>query len=120
MFACTVYDTPDLVKSAAGWASRPPSGVTHAPNAFVQPRDRERVAPPTLKLAPRYAGSYKKRMDLPLNFHPHSGVASSNVSISSSTTVSTLGDGTTDHFGVRKPAIAGDERFHSLMQLKWG
>jgi len=27
--------TPDLVKTAACWAPRPPSGVTHAPNVFA-------------------------------------------------------------------------------------
>jgi hypothetical protein len=57
--------TPDLVKSAASWAIRPPSGVIHAPNPFAQSRDWERVAPPTLKLTPRYADSFKKGMDLP-------------------------------------------------------
>jgi len=57
--------TPDLVKSAASWATRPPSGVTHTPNPFTQSRDWERVAPPTPKLTPRYADSFKKRMDLP-------------------------------------------------------
>lgn len=112
--------TPDLVKSAASWASRPPSGVTHAPNAFAQSRDWERVAPSTLRLMPRYTDGYKKRMDLPPNFHPHPGVASSNTSISSSTTLSTLGDGPNDYFGVGKPAVAGEERFRSLTDLKWG
>jgi hypothetical protein len=112
--------TPDLVKTAATWASRVPSGVTHAPNAFAQSRDWERVAPPTLKLVPRYADSFKKRMDLPPNFHPHMGVTSSNASIASSTTVSTLGDSPTDYFGLGKPAVAGEERFRSLTDLKWG
>ncbi|KAH9987661.1 hypothetical protein BJV74DRAFT_978753 [Russula compacta] len=112
--------TPDLVKCAASWASRPPSGVTHAPNPFAQSRDWERVAPPTLKLAPRFADSFKKRMDLPPTFHPHTGIASSNASIASSTTISTLGDSPTDYFGLGKPAIAGEERFRSLTDLKWG
>jgi len=112
--------SPDLIKSAASWASRPPSGVTHVPNAFAQSRDWERVAPPTLKLAPRYADSYKKRMDLPPNLHPHTGIVSSNASISSTTTVSTLGDSPSDYFGVGKPAISGEERFGSLTELKWG
>jgi len=31
--------TPDLVKTAASWATRPPSGATHAPNEFAQSRD---------------------------------------------------------------------------------
>ena len=112
--------TPDLVKTAASWATRSPSGATHAPNVFAQSRDWERVAPPTLKLTPRYADGFKKRMDLPPNFHPHTGVASSNASIASSTTVSTLGDSPTDYFGLGKPAVAGEERFRSLTELKWG
>jgi hypothetical protein len=95
--------TPDLVKSAASWASQP---LTHAPNAFAQSRDWERVAPPTLKLTPRYADSYKKRMDLPPNFHPHPGVAS--------------GDSPNDYFGAGKPTVAGEERFRNLTDLKWG
>jgi Domain of unknown function (DUF1708) len=45
--------SPDLIKSAASWATRPPNGTAHTPNAFVQSRDWERVAPPTLKLTPR-------------------------------------------------------------------
>jgi len=113
--------SPDLVKTAASWAARAPSGVTHAPNPFAQSRDWERVAPPTLKLTPRYADNFKKRMGLPPNFHPHLGVASSNTSIASSTTVSTVGDSpTTDYFGLGKPAVAGEEHFRSLTELKWG
>ena len=112
--------TPDLVKTAASWATRSPSGVTHTPNVFAQSRDWERVAPPTLKLTPRYADNFKKRMDLPPNLHPHTGVASSNASIASSTTVSTLGDSPTDYFGLGKPGVAGEERFRSLTELKWG
>jgi hypothetical protein len=111
---------PDLVKSAASWATRPPSGVTHATNPFAQSRDWERVSPPTLKLTPRYADSFKKRMDLPPNFHPHTGVASLSASIASSTTVTTLGDSQTDYFGLGKPGVAGEERFRSLTELKWG
>jgi hypothetical protein len=59
-------------------------------------------------------------MDLPPNFHPHTGVVSPNASITSSTTISTLGDDTTDIFGLGKVAIAGEERFRSLTDLKWG
>jgi hypothetical protein len=112
--------SPDLIMSAASWAARPPSGTTHTPNAFVQSRDWERVAPPTLKLTPRYADSFKKRMDLPPNFHPHTGVVSPNESITSSTTISTLGDNMTDIFGLGIIAIAGEEKFRSLTNLKWG
>ena len=112
--------TADLVKTAASWPTRPPSGVTRTPNVFAQSCDWERVAPPTLKLTPRYAVNFKKRMDLPPNLYPHTGVASSNASIASSTTVSTLGDSPTDYFGLGKPVVAGEGRFRSLTELKWG
>ncbi|KAH9059462.1 hypothetical protein EDB83DRAFT_2387941 [Lactarius deliciosus] len=112
--------TPDLIKSAASWASRPAGVTGHSPNVFAQSRDWERVAPPTLRLTPRYADSFKKRMDLPPNFHPHIGVASSNASIASSATVSSVGDSPTDYFGLGKPALAGEERFRNLTDLRWG
>ena len=94
------------------------SGVTRAPNVFAQSRDWERVAPPTPKLTPRYAG-FKKRMDPP-DSHPHTGAASSDPSIAFSTTLSTLGESPMDYFGSGKPAVAGEERFRSLTELKWG
>jgi hypothetical protein len=106
--------TPDLVKLTASWATRPPSGVTHAPNPFAQSQDWERVAPSTLKLTPRYADSFKKRMDLLPNFYPHTGVALSNGSIASSMMASTLGDSQTDYFGLGKPGVEGEDRFRSL------
>ena len=90
-----------------------------APDVFAQSNDWERVVPPTLKLVPCYADNYKKRMDIPPNFHPHTGIASWNASISSSATISTLEDSPTDYFGLGKLAIAGEERFHSLTDLKW-
>jgi len=36
--------TQDLVKTAESWCTRPPSGVTHAPNVFAQFCDWDRVA----------------------------------------------------------------------------
>lgn len=114
--------TPDLVKSAASWATRSANMAGHSPNVFSQSRDWERVAPPTLRLTPRYADSFKKRMDLPHNFHPHTGVpvASSNASIASSATTSSVGDSQADYFGLGKPALAGEERFRNLADLRWG
>jgi hypothetical protein len=56
--------TPDLVETAATWATRPPSGVAHDPNVCAQCRNFERVVPPTLKLTPRYADGFKKCMGL--------------------------------------------------------
>ncbi|KAF8258940.1 hypothetical protein EI94DRAFT_1066976 [Lactarius quietus] len=113
--------TPDLVKSAASWATRTVAGAAgHSPNVFAQSRDWERVAPPTLRLTPRYTDSFKKRMDLPPNFHPQPGVASSNASIASSATTSSAGDSQADYFGLGKPSLAGEERFRNLTDLKWG
>jgi hypothetical protein len=63
------------------------------------------IAPPTPKLAPGYADSYKT-LDLPL--------------ISIPTQVLRHQDSPTDYFGVSKPAAVGEERFHSLTDLKWG
>ena len=70
---------PDLVKNAASWGSHHLSGTMHTTNAFAQSREWGQVAPPTLKSVLRYADGFKKHMDLPPNFHPHTGVASSNV-----------------------------------------
>jgi len=59
-------------------------------------------------------------MDLPPNFHPDTGVASSNAAIAS-TAVPTLGDDSPmDYFGLLKPAIAGEERFRNLTDRRWG
>jgi hypothetical protein len=69
---------------------------------------------------PRYADSFKKCVDLPPNFHPHTRIASSNASIASSTTVSTFSDSKKDYFGLGQPGVAGEERFQSLTELKWG
>jgi hypothetical protein len=106
------------IKSVGSRAPCPPRGVTYTPNAFAQPRYWERVVPPALKLASRDAGRHKKRMDLPPNHHPRSGVASSNVPISSSTASSTLGDSPADYFAAGKPAVAGEERFRSLTDIE--
>ena len=89
---------PNLIKNATRWATHTAGATGNPPNVFTWSRGWERVAPPTLKLTPRYADSFKKRMDLPPNFHPHTGVASSNASIVSSPTESSVGDSPTDYF----------------------
>ncbi|KAI0314938.1 hypothetical protein OF83DRAFT_1134497 [Amylostereum chailletii] len=107
--------TPDLVKTASSWATRDPQHPSAA-GSLALSREWERVAPPTLKLPPRYADSYKKRMDLPNNFHPQTAPAPSNNSTGSATssTSSTLHDD--EYLGVNKD----EERFRSLTDLKWG
>jgi hypothetical protein len=77
-------------------------------------------APPTLKLMPCNADGFKKCIGLPPNFHPHIGVASSNASVASSMTVSTLDDSQTDCFGWGKSGVAGEERLRGLTELWWG
>ncbi|KAI0034802.1 hypothetical protein K488DRAFT_77022 [Vararia minispora EC-137] len=104
--------TPDLVKSASTWAGRLPAAG--APGAtFGASKEWERVTPPTLKLPPRYSDAYRKRMDLPANFHPQTATAGSSASTTSSGSSSLLDD---DYFGLGKE----DERFKSLTDLKWG
>jgi hypothetical protein len=83
--------TANLVKSSASWVIPPSSGVTDVPNPFAQSWDRKQVASPMLKLMPHNADIFKKHVNLPPNFHPHIGIASSNASIASPTMVSTLG-----------------------------
>ena len=63
---------------------------------------------------PTLPGQFKKRMDLLPNFQPHTGVASSNASIVSSATESSVGDSPTDYFGLSELALAGKERFRTL------
>jgi len=113
--------SPDLVKSASTWANRP--GATSLTNGFAASKEWQRIAPPTLKLQPRYSEAYKKRMDLAPNFHPEVGTATSSVSssTSSSSYLSTSTAATSldpDGFGVG--AREGEDRFRSLTDLKWG
>ncbi len=54
--------TPDLVKSL-GLPASERYAVMHAPNAFARTCDWERVALPTLNLAPRHADIFIPLMD---------------------------------------------------------
>ncbi len=93
--------------------------VAHAPNAFAQSRDWE-FAPSTLRLALRYADSYKNGPPPEFPSPYRRWVIECVYRFFYYCTVSTLGDSTTDYFGVGKPAIAGEERIRSLTELKWG
>ncbi|PPQ77822.1 hypothetical protein CVT25_015316 [Psilocybe cyanescens] len=118
--------SPDLVKTASTWAYRPPG--SNVSNGLAASKEWDRIAPATLKLAPRYSEGYKKRMDMPANFHPDvspgtamamrpSQSTSSYLStISTSTTNSLLPD--SDYFGLS--AREGEDKFRSLTDLKWG
>lgn len=123
-----MYST-DLVKTAAGWGHRP-RGVPTTPSdrSFASSREWERICPPTLKLAPRYSDSFRKRMDLSANFHPDMGTSSSSSTLSSapslssststsSTTSSLLED---RELGLMLGSRTPEDRFRSLTDLKWG
>ncbi|KAF9483685.1 hypothetical protein BDN70DRAFT_873531 [Pholiota conissans] len=117
--------SPDLVKTASIWAHKPPG--SHGTNGLANSKEWERIAPSTLKLPPRYSEGYKKRMDMPTNFHPDvapgtssslksSSSTSSYSSANSSNTVTSVTDSDYFGLGVRE----GDDRFRSLTDLKWG
>ncbi|KAH8105374.1 hypothetical protein BXZ70DRAFT_887431 [Cristinia sonorae] len=116
--------SPDLVKSAAGWVTRSYTGSVSpsADRSFAGSKEWDRIAPPTLKLAPRYSDAYRKRMVLPPNFHPDTGTSSPAApsltsSVSTASTVSSfLDDGELGLLG-HKPE---EDRFRSLTDLKWG
>ncbi|RDX50699.1 hypothetical protein OH76DRAFT_436054 [Lentinus brumalis] len=112
--------SPDLVKTSASWAHRPRGSVSNASErSFAGSKEWERIAPPTLKLPPRYSDAYKKRMDLPHNFHPDTGAGSSTSShppSSLSSSVSSASSLTSTLFDDKE----GEERFRSLTDLKWG
>lgn len=112
----------DLVKTAASWAQRPRGSSNMGERAFASSKEWERVAPPTLKLAPRYSDAYRKRMDLAPNFHPDTGAGSTSSSVSApslSSSVSSVSSATSlDELGTL--ARPGEDRFRSLTDLKWG
>lgn len=103
--------SPDLVNTAASWAHR-----SHG-HGLAASKEWERIAPPLLKLPPRYSEAYKKRMDLPSHVHPYTGpgVAPASATNSTSSSLSDDRDAVTG-LGLRE----GEERFRSLTDLKWG
>ncbi|KDQ58269.1 hypothetical protein JAAARDRAFT_35076 [Jaapia argillacea MUCL 33604] len=122
--------SPDLVRTGASWATRPrgvlspPTSPGVAENGLANSKEWARIAPQTLKLAPRYSDGYKKRMDMATNFNPETGPGatpsissspstSSTISSSSSMTTTTWLD---DDFGLG--GKKGEVR--SLTDLKWG
>ena len=118
--------SPDLVKTASTWAHRPPgSGIN---NGLANSKVWERIAPSALKLPPRYSEAYKKRMDMPPNFHPDvapgtmvglsmsSSTSSYGSNASSSMSTSFLPE--SDYFGLG--TRENEDRFRSLTDLKWG
>lgn len=113
--------SPDLVKTASTWACRTQESIN---NGLASSKEWERIAPPTLKLTPRYSESYKKKMDLPPNFNPDIALgAAPGLSTSPSLQSDNSSPQSTrlpdlDHFGLGNRE--GDDRFRSLTDLKWG
>ncbi|KAG6836676.1 hypothetical protein H0H93_005094 [Arthromyces matolae] len=113
--------SPDLVKTAATWAYRPDSsGPTK--NGLLVSKEWGRIAPPTLKLPPRYSEAYRKRMNMPLNFHPDTGAPSpmNNASSYGSSLTTSSKTSESDYFGLEVNPRSDEDRFRSLTDLKWG
>ncbi|TFK38371.1 hypothetical protein BDQ12DRAFT_683547 [Crucibulum laeve] len=122
--------SPDLVKTASSWAVRRPGVNTN--NGLASSKEWERIAPATLRLPPRYSEAFKKRMNMPPNFHPDTGTYPSNLSsapsasstISAATTSTLLSASSSgsngDYFGLGLGGREGEERFRSLTDMKWG
>jgi len=111
----------DLVQTAASWAARPrgTSNENHA--GLAGSKEWERIASSALKLQPRYSDGYKKRMDMPPNFHPHNGLPSPLSSTTSSTSSNTSPMDNNDPLGLalglgNRP---GEDRFKTLTEMKW-
>ncbi|KZT03110.1 uncharacterized protein LAESUDRAFT_660514 [Laetiporus sulphureus 93-53] len=117
--------SPDLVKTAASWAQRPRgAGSSMGERAFAGSKEWDRIAPSTLKLSPRYSDAYRKRMDLPPNFHPDSGAGSASSSINAPSLTSSVSTASSTLFDEKDHGIlgarTGEDRFRSLTDLKWG
>ncbi|KAG6856134.1 hypothetical protein H0H87_007194 [Tephrocybe sp. NHM501043] len=115
--------SPDLVKTAATWANRhDASGPSK--NGLAVSKEWGRIAPATLKLSPRYSDAYRKRMDMPVNFHPDTGAVSApglNTASSTSSYASSFSTSTeSDYFGLGLNTRTGEDRFRSLTDLRWG
>lgn len=108
--------SPDLVKTAASWGSSPRFGQESS-RGLAGSKEWERITPSALKLQPRYSEGYKKRMDMPPNFHPYTGPISGTSSATSSTSSATSGNEKDKlGLGIRE----GEDRFRTLTELKWG
>lgn len=110
--------SPDLVKTAASWASRPRNSC-ESHTGLAGSKEWERIASSALKLQPRYSEAYKKRMDMPPNFHPFTGLSSdlSSTTSSTSSTTSPLDD--RDPLGLGHGPREREERFKTLTEMKW-
>ncbi|KIO02487.1 hypothetical protein M404DRAFT_956908 [Pisolithus tinctorius Marx 270] len=112
--------SPDLVKTAASWGSRPRSS-SESHTGLAGSKEWERIAPSALKLQPRYSEGYKKRMDMPPNFHPFTALSSDLSSAASSTSSNTspLDDKDSLGLGLGLGPREREDRFKTLTDMKW-
>ncbi|KIJ08807.1 hypothetical protein PAXINDRAFT_172769 [Paxillus involutus ATCC 200175] len=111
--------SPDLVKTAASWASGPRSGQDSS-HGLAGSKEWERIAPSALKLQPRYSEGYKKRMDMPANFHPYTGPAGMSSTTSSTSSATSILCDEKDTFALGLGIRENEDRFRTLTELKWG
>lgn len=109
--------SPDLVKTAASWASPSRFGQDGS-RGLAGSKEWERIAPSGLKLHPRYSEGYKKRMDMPGNFHPYTSPTNVGTSSATSSTSSGTSGDEKDKLGLG--IKEGGDRFRNLTDLKWG
>ncbi|KAF8452313.1 hypothetical protein L210DRAFT_3638868 [Boletus edulis BED1] len=109
--------SPDLVKTAAGWASAPRFGQDPG-RGLAGSKEWERIAPSALKLQPRYSEGYKKRMDMPASFHPYTGPTGTSSATSSTSSATSKSSDEKDKLGLG--FREGEDRFRTLTELKWG
>lgn len=102
--------SPDLLKSGSSWARRG--------NALYASKEWERVAPPTLKLTPKYTDAFKKKMTMQPGSLPQAEVVVSSVGYGASMSPSnSQRSERSDYFSGTKE---GEDRFKSLTDMKWG
>ncbi|KIL59331.1 hypothetical protein M378DRAFT_85208, partial [Amanita muscaria Koide BX008] len=126
-----LYST-DLVRIAATWGSRATPRSSAGPsNALYSSKEWERVAPSTLKLPPKYSEAFKKRMNMPPNFHPDCGSGYEMLSVTSASSTSSYmlsvssassaASGPSEKFGsLTLNPREGEDRFRSLTDMRWG
>ncbi|KAJ6613879.1 hypothetical protein B0H10DRAFT_196553 [Mycena sp. CBHHK59/15] len=97
---------PDLVRGGSAWAASSSSGGGGGPGSEWASSRAWRSVLAGGSGEPRFAESYRKRLDLPASLHPETGSAASALTSPSTTSLS-VGAGT-------------DAAFRSLTDLKWG
>lgn len=102
--------SPDLVKNAASWST------THG--EFPNSKDWARIAPPFLKLQPRYSEPYRKYLNVSPSFHPDTGPGSNITEQRKLPDEDKAGKGGLGLF--ETASLQKDDRFRSLTDMKWG